>query len=180
VRRFIVSMCPARVCRECGKPSKRITDTKRIAPKDDRQRKAKALEPSKQASPGGREEAATRANDASARTLSRSVESAPSAEAAQQSFAAPPQAAPVAPAKQERTAPASAGTIASPSASERRSASALTEASESEDQADPEKWLKQISELRKEGRTKHAADSLAKFRAKYPAYPFPREWLEKP
>jgi site-specific DNA-methyltransferase (adenine-specific) len=25
VRRFIVSMCPARVCRECGKPSKRIT-----------------------------------------------------------------------------------------------------------------------------------------------------------
>jgi DNA methylase len=26
VRRFIVSMCPARVCRECGKPSTRITD----------------------------------------------------------------------------------------------------------------------------------------------------------
>jgi site-specific DNA-methyltransferase (adenine-specific) len=25
VRRFIVSMCPARVCRECGKPSARIT-----------------------------------------------------------------------------------------------------------------------------------------------------------
>jgi site-specific DNA-methyltransferase (adenine-specific) len=44
VRRFIVSMCPARVCRECGKPSTRITDTKRIAPKDDRQRKTKAAD----------------------------------------------------------------------------------------------------------------------------------------
>jgi hypothetical protein len=42
VRRFIVSMCPARVCRECGKPSKRITEATRRTPKDDRQRKAKA------------------------------------------------------------------------------------------------------------------------------------------
>jgi hypothetical protein len=44
VRRFIVSMCPARVCRECGQPSKRITKATRRAPKDDRQRKAKAAD----------------------------------------------------------------------------------------------------------------------------------------
>ena len=44
IRRFIVSMCPARVCRACGKPSVRLTSSERIAPKDDRQRKAKAAE----------------------------------------------------------------------------------------------------------------------------------------
>lgn len=44
IRRFIVSMCPQRVCRECGKPSVRLTSSSRVAPKDNRQRKVKAGE----------------------------------------------------------------------------------------------------------------------------------------
>ena len=42
--RPILSMCPERVCRVCGEPSRRIVDVKRLAAADDSQRTTKADE----------------------------------------------------------------------------------------------------------------------------------------
>ena len=43
----------------------------------------------------------------------------------------------------------------------------------------PEKWLEQISALRREGRIEAARASFAEFRRRYPAYPLPgalKDW----
>jgi hypothetical protein len=40
--RPILSMCPQRVCTECGEPSRRLVDSERISPSDDSQRRTKA------------------------------------------------------------------------------------------------------------------------------------------
>jgi hypothetical protein len=142
-----------------------------------RERKAKAAEQNKSSPPAARADAAAQADNAAPKTLSGAVDRAAPAEAAAQAFSKSLPAAP-APPKQEPAPPAAAGATSESVA--RQSAKAFAEASEAEDKADPEKWIKQISELRKEGKTKEAAESLVKFRARYPSYPIPREWLEKP
>jgi hypothetical protein len=62
----------------------------------------------------------------------------------------------------------------------RRATGELAQTAPGVDELDPEKWLKQIADLRKDGKAKEAEESLAKFRARYPDYPLPREWLQRP
>jgi hypothetical protein len=149
-------------------------------PAPTRERKAKAVELSKKSAPAARTDTAAQADNAAPRPRRESADSAAPAQAAPQAFAKSLPAAPPASAKQELAPPGAAGDIGSSVVPEERSAKALAETHEPEDSTDPEQWIKQISELRKEGKMKEAAESLAKFRAKYPAYPIPREWLEKP
>lgn len=145
-----------------------------------RERKAKAVELSRKSAAAGRTGTTVQADNTAPKILSGSMDNAGRADAPPHAFTKSLQAGPQAPAKQELAPPTAAGAIASSAAPERRSAKALAETNEPEDKADPEKWVKRISELRKEGKTKEAAESLLKFRAKYPAYPIPPEWLEKP
>jgi hypothetical protein len=81
------------------------------------------------------------------------------------------------------TAPATGGAAMPSMAAEpakRRATGELAQTAPGVDELDPEKWLKQIADLRKDGKAKEAEESLAKFRARYPDYPLPREWLQRP
>jgi hypothetical protein len=145
-----------------------------------RERKAKAVELSRKSPSAAPTDTAVQADNDARKILSGAMDSVGPADAAPHAFTKSLQVAPQASAREELARPTAAGAIASSAAPERRSAKAFAETNEPEDKADPEKWVKQISELRKEGKTKEAAESLVKFRAKYPAYPIPPEWLEKP
>jgi len=143
-----------------------------------RERKAKTIELSRKSPPAAKADV-VQADSAAPKALRGGVPGAAPADAAAQAFAKSLPALSAAP-KQEMAPATAAGANASSAAPERRSANAFAETNEPEDKTDPEKWVKQIAALRKQGKTREAAESLVKFRAEYPAYPIPREWLEKP
>lgn len=72
-----------------------------------------------------------------------------------------------------------ARSAAAPAAAERRSLRAAESAGnfaasrDAKQQESPQAWLVRIAELRKQGRTREAEESLAEFRKRYPDYPIP-------
>jgi hypothetical protein len=70
-----------------------------------------------------------------------------------------------------------AGSLAAPAANPVANSAAKSAAAPTVDAATPEAWLKQIRELRVAGRSAEAAQSLARFRARYPDYALPDDLL---
>lgn len=66
-----------------------------------------------------------------------------------------------------------AGSLAAPAVHPAANSAAKSAAAPKVDGASPEAWLKQIRELRAAGRSTEAAESLARFRARYPDFVLP-------
>lgn len=150
------------------------------------QRKAKSEEAKEFVPPA---DSAARTDATQLSTLSAPEVQALRKESAPQAFPPLPQPSAAAPAQQlsqpsdAATAPGTRGAAPPSMAAEPakpRATGELAQTAPRADELDPEKWLKQIADLRKDGKAKEAEESLAKFRAKYPDYPLPREWLQRP
>jgi hypothetical protein len=71
-----------------------------------------------------------------------------------------------------------ADSLAAPAANPAANSAAKSAAAPAVEGASPEAWLKQIRELRAAGRSAEAAQSLARFRARYPDFALPDDLLK--